>query len=204
MLEQALSKENRKLFEDLCDYIDTAPIAIEERFNVKWDILQMILNGERHGRSAEDIIGEDVEGFCQSVIMALPHLAWKNRVINKLCYVILAVSCYLVFELLGHILGVLKDNGNFWAVVLTPQTAATFFAMLLIFRVAWNHHARQELHGTWRDQLGPVTFLALAAVVCGALAGLAPTWQLHIPLVFYLLVLVAFVLLARKLLKWVQ
>ena len=73
-LEQSLSKENRRLFENLCDCIDTAPIAIEERLDVKWDILQMLLNGERQGRSAEDIIGEDVEAFCQSVIAALPHL----------------------------------------------------------------------------------------------------------------------------------
>lgn len=171
---------------------------------MKWDILQMLLNGERQGRSAEDIIGEDVEAFCQSVIAALPHLAWRNRLINKLCYVVLAVNCYLAFELIGHILSVLKDNGDFFVVELTLQNAAEFFAMLLIFRVVWIYNARQELHGIWRDQLGPVILLALAAVVCGALAGLVPTWQLHIPLVFYLLVLLVFALLVNKLLKWVQ
>lgn len=171
---------------------------------MKWDILQMLLNGERQGRSAEDIIGEDVEAFCQSVIAALPHLAWRNRLINKLCYVVLAVNCYLAFELIGHILSVLKDNGDFWVVELTPQNAAVFFAMLLIFRVVWIYNARQELHGIWRDQLGPVILLAFAAVVCGAFAGLAPALQLHIPLAFYLLVLLVFALLVNKLLKWVQ
>lgn len=203
-LEKSLGKENRRLFEDLCDYIDTAPIAIEERLNVKWDILQMFLDGERCGRGAEDIIGEDYEAFCQSVIAALPRLAWRNRLINKLCDVVLAVIFYLAFELIGHILEVLKDNADVWSVVLMPQTTAEFFAMLLIIHVARYYYARQELHGTWRDQLGPVLLLAFAAAVCGAFAGLVPTLQLHIPLMFYLLVLLVFVLLVKKMLKWVQ
>lgn len=121
-----------------------------------------------------------------------------------MCDVVLAVIFYLAFELIGHIFWVLKDNVDVWSVVLMPQTTAEFFALLLIIRVARYYYARQELHGTWRDQLGPVILLAAAAAVCGAFAGLVPNLQLHVPLMFYLLVLLVFVMFVKKMLKWVQ
>lgn len=203
-MEKSLAKENRKLFDKLCDVIDTAPIAINERLEAKWDILQMLLDAEHEGRSAQDVIGGDIEGFCQDVIQALPHLNQRERVLKQACFVVMGLTAYLLWELFVHVWHLLRGAGALGVITLRPDDLAKFMALLMIFHVGHWFEKRQELRSNWRRQILLFVLFVLAFIACDLVAALVPSLSLGVNVVFYLVVLIGLVVLCRMMIRKIR
>ena len=57
---------------EIVAYIRSANISEREQEMIIRDIMAMLAAGEREGRSAEEVIGDDAQAFCDEVIAALP------------------------------------------------------------------------------------------------------------------------------------
>ncbi len=73
-LEKQLSEATNEILTDMAVYIRCDNISEYEQERVRRDIYDMLLEGERRGRSVSDIIGDDYKAFCDSVISEVPQL----------------------------------------------------------------------------------------------------------------------------------
>lgn len=100
--KENLSAENQHLMTNIVTYIRSAAISEYEQELVRRDVMAMLAAGEREGRSAEEVIGDDAQAFCDEVIAALPPRPAGERALDALrtgllAFVVLAV-CWSVFS----------------------------------------------------------------------------------------------------------
>lgn len=78
-LKWELNEENINLMKSIEEYIGKEAIGRYQQ-NLVWrDIAQMLLAGQRQGRTAKDVLGSDYETFCNEVIDALPKMTPKEK-----------------------------------------------------------------------------------------------------------------------------
>ena len=58
-MSEKISKDGRKVLEDMTLYIRGVDISVYDQERVRRDITQMILDGEQRGDPASSVIGED-------------------------------------------------------------------------------------------------------------------------------------------------
>lgn len=78
-LEQQLSDEGRKVLTDIVVYLRGVPVSMYEQEKVRRDITQMLIDGEKRGSFASDVIGEDYREFCDSIVEEIPHMDGKEK-----------------------------------------------------------------------------------------------------------------------------
>ena len=78
-LEQQLSDEGRKVLTDIVVYLRGVPVSMYEQEKVRRDITQMLIDGEKRGSFASDVIGEDYREFCGSIVEEIPHMDGKEK-----------------------------------------------------------------------------------------------------------------------------
>lgn len=69
--EKSFSGESA-LMTNIVVYIRSANLSEYEQELVRRDVMAMLAAGEREGRSAENVLGDDAQTFCDEVIAALP------------------------------------------------------------------------------------------------------------------------------------
>ena len=85
---------------EIVAYIRSANISEREQEMIIRDIMAMLAAGEREGRSAAEIIGDDPHAFCDEVIAAVKQ---GLETVCKVLLVLLALEgVRLVFSFLGH------------------------------------------------------------------------------------------------------
>lgn len=82
--KENLSAENQHLMTNIVTYIRSAAISEYEQELVRRDVMAMLAAGEREGRSAEEVIGDDAQAFCNEVIAALPPRPAGERALDAL------------------------------------------------------------------------------------------------------------------------
>ncbi|QOL31855.1 hypothetical protein [Bifidobacterium eulemuris] len=62
---------------------------------VRRDIITMVIDGERRGQTAKNVLGEDYQAFCDEIIAAVPHASLKRRFLGHLgvLFAVLAFEC---------------------------------------------------------------------------------------------------------------
>lgn len=102
-LESELSREeDREVLTDITVYLRTANISQYYQERVRRDIWQMLVDGERRGETAREVLGEDHRAFCDSVVAELPQLSRTERVLSQLRDVLLsAVVLFAIWLALG-------------------------------------------------------------------------------------------------------
>ena len=78
-LEQQLSDKGRKVLTDIVVYLRGVPVSMYEQEKVRRDITQMLIDGEKRGSAASDVIGEDYREFCDSIVEEIPHMDGKEK-----------------------------------------------------------------------------------------------------------------------------
>lgn len=78
-LEQQLSDKGRKVLTDIVVYLRGVPVSMYEQEKVRRDITQMLIDGEKRGSFASDVIGEDYREFCDSIVEEIPHMDGKEK-----------------------------------------------------------------------------------------------------------------------------
>ena len=188
--KENLSAENQHLMTNIVTYIRSAAISEYEQELVRRDVMAMLAAGEREGRSAEEVIGDDAQAFCDEVIAALPPRPAGERALDALrtgllAFVVLAV-CWLgagVVEMIP------SDSWPYF-----PITVGDVISQVLIFVTAFIIFRGISRH-TFDDKLGKLFVLIFGVLAASILASIFLTQFLcnvHI-LVFAVLLAVCFV-----------
>lgn len=98
-----LSRPTEQVFRQITQYIRTAPINGYQQECIRRDILQMLLDAEAQGRTAEDVLGADYRAFCDSVIAELPPISGRTRTLGALRDVLPAAAILLLIWLAGRL-----------------------------------------------------------------------------------------------------
>lgn len=102
--EKQLSPENQKVLTDIVVYLRGSSSPTERQEQVRRDILDMLLEGEKRGQSAQEVIGEDYQTFCDQILAELPRRSAGQRTVYALSVVSLSgavlMAIWLVFSLL--------------------------------------------------------------------------------------------------------
>ena len=83
-LDAQLNKDNQQMMTNIVVYIRSANISEYEQELVRRDITHMLLDAQAEGRSAEEVIGDDAQAFCDEVIAALPPRPAGERALDAL------------------------------------------------------------------------------------------------------------------------
>lgn len=185
-----LSAENQHLMTNIVTYIRSAAISEYEQELVRRDVMAMLAAGEREGRSAEEVIGDDAQAFCDEVIAALPPRPAGERVLDALrtgllAFVVLAL-CWSVFSAVDAI------AEQHWPYF--PLTVGDVISQALIFVTAFIIF-RGISHHTFDDKLGKLFVFIFGVLAASILASIFLTQFLcnvHI-LVFAVVLAVCFI-----------
>lgn len=79
-LQEQLSDDGKKVLTDIVVYLRGVPVSMYEQERVRRDITQMLIDGEKRGSSAREVIGEDYREFCDNIVGEIPHMTWKKNV----------------------------------------------------------------------------------------------------------------------------
>lgn len=94
--KKMLSKENQDVMTDIVVYLRSAPISEYEQELVRRDIAMMLAEGQVDERSAEAVLGDDMQAFCDEVIAAMPKLKRGDHVLASIHDLLLGVLVLLV------------------------------------------------------------------------------------------------------------
>ena len=121
-----LSRPTEQVFRQITQYIRTAPINGYQQECIRHDILQMLLDAEAQGRTAEDVLGADYRAFCDSVIAEAPPLTSRERLLIGLRGALLS-ACFLIIYWLIPVIWQLRQS---WPVL--PVTVGNLVGAALI------------------------------------------------------------------------
>ena len=106
-LEQQLSDEGKKVLTDIVVYLRGVPVSMYEQEKVRRDITQMLIDGEKRGSFAKDVIGEDYREFCDSIVEEIPHMGGKEKALVLIRDTLPALIVLLVIWCAGRLAEVL-------------------------------------------------------------------------------------------------
>ena len=142
-MSEKISKDGRKVLEDMTLYIRGVDISVYDQERVRRDITQMILDGEQRGDPASSVIGEDYKDFCDSVLEEIPRLTAGQKVmmtIRDMCGVmsVLFLLCGGLYLALSAGYGDLNSVGPAYTTVTSGMllqvviitAAGTWFARI--------------------------------------------------------------------------
>lgn len=188
--KENLSAENQHLMTNIVTYIRSAAISEYEQELVRRDVMAMLAAGEREGRSAQEVIGDDAQAFCDEVIAALPPRPAGERALDALrtgllAFVVLEV-CWSVFSAVD---AVVENQWPYFSLTVGDviSQALIFVTAFIIFR-GISHH-------TFDDKLGKLFLLIFCVLAASILSSIFLTQFLcnvHI-LVFAVLLAVCFI-----------
>ena len=166
-LDAQLNKDNQQMMTNIVVYIRSAAISEYEQELVRRDVMAMLAAGEREGRSADEVIGDDAQAFCDEVIAALPPRPAGERALDALrtgllAFVVLAV-CWLVFSAVDAI------AEQHWPYF--PLTVGDVISQTLIFVTAFIIFRGISRH-TFDDKLGKLFLLIFCVLAASILASI--------------------------------
>ena len=94
--EMLLDEYDKSVLTDIVVYIRMSGISPYDQERVRLDVREMIAEGERRGKTAREIIGEDYRQFCDDVIAEIPRLSGVAYFLSLLRDVLLAAGVLLV------------------------------------------------------------------------------------------------------------
>lgn len=166
-LDAQLNKDNQQMMTNIVVYIRSANISEYEQELVRRDITHMLLDAQAEGRTAEEVIGDDAQAFCDEVIAALPPRPAGERALDALrtgllAFVVLAV-CWLVFSAVDAII---EQHWPYF-----PITVGDVISQALIFVTAFIIFRGISRH-TFDDKLGKLFVLIFGVLAASILASI--------------------------------
>lgn len=135
-LEKQLSPQAAAVMTDLIVYIRGANISDYHQESVRYDLLQMIIDGETRGDTIDDIIGEDTQTFCDEVLLEVPQLSTKERILSmvSLCCLCLSILSFIWLIYMG--INVIKGNVTLpYLPVTNGQLLSAFLIIVVAIRL---------------------------------------------------------------------
>ena len=166
-LDAQLNKDNQQVMTNIVVYIRSANISEYEQELVRRDIMHMLLNAQAEGRTAEDVLGEDAQAFCEAVIAALPPRSQKERLLDSVRNVLLA---FVVLGVIWLAYGVIDMVGaQDWPYL--PLTLGDVIGQVLILAAAFYIFHSISRHA-FDDKLGKLFVLVFVVLAASLLASI--------------------------------
>ena len=165
--KENLSAENQHLMTNIVTYIRSAAISEYEQELVRRDVMAMLAAGEREGRSAEDVIGDDAQAFCDEVIAALPPRSSGERALGNVRDGLLA---FVVLGVIWLVSGAIDMAGHrAWPYL--PLTLGDVIGQVLILAAAFYIFHSISRHA-FDDKLGRLFVLVFVVLAASLLASI--------------------------------
>lgn len=180
--EEALSQESRTLLTDMVVYLRGSRVSTWEQEQVRRDMIQMLLDAQARGDTAEAVIGPDPKEFCDSIIEALPPMPrWESLLCtlrDGLLAAAILTAIWLGFGTLEGLLGL----GDWPDLPLTlgqllSGTGILLIACGVVYWICRRAFSVQEKRGPW-----VVLFLILFGLFCAGIFLREPVVRLPFPL----------------------
>ena len=76
---KALPREYQVVFYEISKYLYQFTTSNAGVVNMQLDILNMFEAGVQNGKDVLDIVGNDIIGFCDGILGAIPEHTWMNK-----------------------------------------------------------------------------------------------------------------------------
>lgn len=165
--KENLSAVNQHLMTNIVTYIRSAAISEYEQELVRRDVMAMLAAGGREGRSAEEVIGDDAQAFCDEVIAALPPRPAGERALDALRTGLLA---FVVLGVIWLVSGAIDMAGHrAWPYL--PLTLGDVIGQVLILAAAFYIFHSISRHA-FDDKLGRLFVLVFVVLAASLLASI--------------------------------
>lgn len=104
-LDKQLTKENREIMTDIVCYLRASDINTYEQERVRRDIAEILLNAQKHDRTAQEVLGEDFREFCDRILEEVPHMTKREYTLATIRDVSLGAAVLLLIRLIFGMLG---------------------------------------------------------------------------------------------------
>lgn len=135
---QIQDDDNKSVFTDIIVYIRSANISPYYQEKVRRDICEMIVDGEKRGKPAKDIIGDNYKLFCDNVIAEIPKLRKIEYILSLFRDVLLSVNVLLIIWFISNLFEQIISNS---LPLFTVTTGNVLCAVLIIIAAFGVFHA---------------------------------------------------------------
>ncbi|QCS54432.1 DUF1129 family protein [Priestia flexa] len=95
-LKLRLTKYNKQQFEEFCLYLSSSDLDTEKRNEIRDEILDHLLEGEKQGKGFQDLFGQNPREYTQQIVEQLPKSSLKEKI--TLALSILLISTIIIFS----------------------------------------------------------------------------------------------------------
>lgn len=183
--EQLQNEENRSVLTDITVYLRSANISPYEQEAVRRDIWEMLVEGERRGETAKDILGDDYRLFCDRVIAEIPKLSPTGSMLSLVRDVLLSSDVLLAIWFLSNLVqqAIRRDTFPYLTVTSGAVLCALLciFGAFLVFHVLSKHtfSIRSDASRDGSFRLFLLVFFLLLICMCANTLIQHPLFQVH-------------------------
>ena len=112
--EKSLGAESNAVLTDIVVYLRTSRLGGYDQELVRRDIAQMLLEGEKRGQTAREVIGGDYKKFCDDIISEFPQQAVSVRALSALRTFFLCAAVLLTIKAASGALSGLLNGGRWY------------------------------------------------------------------------------------------
>lgn len=112
MSEENMSKESNEVYTDMILYLRLSDLTLFQQETVRSDLIQMILDGEQHGKNIHEILGGDYKNMVDEIINSFPPRFTKDKLLDFLSIGTLSFSIVLLIFVLSQFLNSLLFNNK--------------------------------------------------------------------------------------------
>ncbi|BBF43446.1 hypothetical protein lbkm_2134 [Lachnospiraceae bacterium KM106-2] len=103
-LDKQIKEENQEALTNIIVYLRGKQITEYNQEKIRFDITQMILDGQERGDTIEQIIGDDYKEFCDSVVCEVPQLTKKQKIYGRVSLLLSCVWIIMVITIIKQVL----------------------------------------------------------------------------------------------------
>ncbi|WP_059052310.1 DUF1048 domain-containing protein [Paenibacillus senegalimassiliensis] len=109
---ELLNKENLKVYEDAMIYIRLNARSEYATESILLELLEHLIEAQQHGKSAQDVFGDDLHGYCDALIADIPHQSKQSWILEILRYATILFgglfAVYTIVQFLAYFIPSLK------------------------------------------------------------------------------------------------
>lgn len=109
---ELLNKENLKVYEDAMIYIRLNARSEYATEGILLELLEHLIEAQEHGKSAQDVFGDDLHAYCDALITDIPRQSKQSWLLEISRYITILFgglfAVYTVVQLLAYFIPSLK------------------------------------------------------------------------------------------------
>ncbi len=173
--EQELSPAARQGMTDVVVYLRSQDLSQLAQEEIRQDIQEMILEGEKRGETMEQVIGEDYRAFCDEIVAAVPRRPRLVRFLGIFGDLLPALSVLMGIWVVNKVVHTLLAGNSPLHLTLTVGEMISMVVILAAGIGAVEWICRTALDKPRQEKKGTLFLRAWLVLACVAAGILLPT-----------------------------